>query len=147
MVERPTLEPEFWEELADWKGCSVEEVLAWWDFIWLTYSARQYKLHKKAIKSWWSRTSDSEIQRAMELKSAKVEKASVQELLELRREPAERAEKVDHFATLREAKNGRQSVPDRIGTSKILGDYPGDFERDGGIPEALRHKYSPADAF
>lgn len=65
---KPSFPPDFLQRLADENPlgveCSVQDVRDWIGLIWLRYSERGYKRHRKAIVAWWSRLTHEELERA-----------------------------------------------------------------------------------
>ena len=67
-MERPVFKPEFYRELASENplGLTIHwrEVEAWFNIVaWPAYKTYPYRQHKKAVRRWWSRVSERELDR------------------------------------------------------------------------------------
>jgi hypothetical protein len=70
-VERPVFKPEFYRELASENplGLTIHwrEVEAWFNIVaWPAYKTYTYRQHKKAVRRWWARVSERDLDRTRE---------------------------------------------------------------------------------
>lgn len=68
-MEKPVFKSDFFQELAEENPLGVtilvEEAEAWWHYIaWPSYKTYAYKLHKRAVRRWWSRLTVTDLARA-----------------------------------------------------------------------------------
>jgi hypothetical protein len=68
MPTKPVLSPRVLRELAEHNPIGMRlteaDVEAWFDMVWLSFSTYNYRNTRRAVIRWWSRVSESEIQRA-----------------------------------------------------------------------------------
>ena len=74
-VLAPALLRELAEENPLGLRLTPEEVGAWWELTWTAYKTHGYKLHGKAIRSWWSRLTYVELDRARTLLRSRSDEA------------------------------------------------------------------------
>jgi len=110
MKEKPVMTPEFWAELAAIERYGLRTIAAdvesWFDEVWPQYRERRYKLHARAIRSWYSRAYEDDVLSAIKRRETLSTREDVERLEEWARsrQPGEFAAgdaPIDYFSKLK----------------------------------------------